>query len=477
MPHPDPSDRNTMKAGVLKRFLMKPPKACTIKRRALKRFVEKWCHDNLTPLSVDTDLSVETWLSQTNYPAWRKDQLLRKYKAIINPREKKYGLVKSFMKDECYPEYKHARAINSRTDEFKTLVGPTFKAIEKEVFKLDWFIKKIPVKDRPKYIMDRLGHGRRFMASDYTAYESHFDKETMDCIEFVLYDYMTQNLPNREEFKYLVGQVIGGLNVCIFKFFSVEVEATRMSGEMCTSLGNGFSNLMLMLFLCDLKGCTGVRGVVEGDDGLFTLDGPCPTAEDFAEIGFTIKVEMHDRISDASFCGLLFDPEDLVIVTNPLEELATFGWTTSQYRKSSTKRLKELLKCKSISLAYQYGGCPILTSLARYGLRMTAEVKARPGRMNQWEADQFFEAKLYSKGVLREVPLRTRLLVERLYGISMETQIKVENYLDGLTTLQPLNIPDLEIMIPQHWKHYWFFYVSDLNKSFPSEDIAPAPPR
>lgn len=476
MPHPDPSDRDTMKAGVRKRFLMKPPLALLAKRERLHRFVKRWLEKNMTPLAPTADTSVKTWIEQTNYPRWRKDQLLDKWQKIQDRRDPKHFVVKSFMKDECYPEYKHARAINSRTDEFKTMVGPIFKLIEKELFKLDWFIKKIPVKDRPKYIREKLGHGKIFFASDYTAYESHFTRDTMECIEFQLYDYMTKMLPDRDEFHFFVHEVLGGTNRCIFKWFEVQVKATRMSGEMCTSLGNGFSNLMLMLFECESKGCTGVRGVVEGDDGLFTADGDLPNTQDFAESGFTIKIELYERLSDASFCGLVFDPEDEVIVTDPLSELASFGWTTAQYSKCSTRRRMELLKCKSISLAYQYGGCPILTALAKYGLRITKNYRAKEGYMNEWERAQFLEAKLYGKGVIREVPPRTRLLVERLYGISVELQIKIETYLDGLTELQELNIPELEILIPQHWKHYWFFYSSTEQVGFPNTDIAPAPP-
>jgi hypothetical protein len=476
MPHPDPSDRDTLKAGVLKRFCMEPPKPCPKLLEELSTFVNQWLKENLTPLSADSDTSVETWLTKTTYPAWRKEQLIRKNHNITDPFDPKLFDVKSFMKDEVYPEYKHARAINSRTDEFKTLVGPIFKLIEKELFAKEWFIKKIPVKDRPAYIEARLGHGSQFFASDYTAYESHFTRIIMEAIEFQLYDYMTQYLPDKEAFDYYLREVIGGTNKCIFKFFSVEVEATRMSGEMNTSLGNGFSNLMVMLFLCSKKGMKNVVGVVEGDDGLFTGEGEMPTTADFRELGFTIKCEIFERLSDASFCGMVYDPTDKVIVTNPLEELVTFGWTTGQYAGASHRRKMELLRCKAISMAYQYGGCPILTSLARYGLRITQKYNARLGsNTNEYEREQFLEAKLHTKGIIRDVPRNTRLLVERLYGITVEDQIKMENYLDSLTTVQPLEAVFLEKYIPKPWVHYWNHFVVDKTQEFPMTSITTAP--
>jgi len=476
LPHPDPSDADTMKAGTFKRVARKTPEPDPELLIELKNFVEDWVKKNLTPLSANCDTSVKTWLDKTSYPAWRKAQLEMRAAGVMDDLDPKHFDVKAFMKDETYPEYKHARGIYSRTDEFKTFVGPIFKLIEKEVFALDWFIKKIPVKDRPSFIEKRLGHGFQFFASDYTAYESHFTRIILETIEWPLYNFMTQYLPDRDKFMHYVQNVIGGRNKCINKFFGIELEATRMSGEMNTSLGNGFSNLMLMLFVCSKVGMTNVVGVVEGDDGLFTGEGKFPTSKDFEKVGFTIKCEVFDRLSDASFCGMVYDPKDKVIVTDPLKELASFGWTTHQYAKSGTRRKMELLRCKAISLAYQYGGCPILTSLARYGLRITEKYNARLGsKVCEYKREQFLEAKLHFKGIVREVPRNSRLLVERLYGIRIEDQIKAEKYLDSLTDAQPLHIPCLEKNIPVSWTHYWNHYVTSETAYFPMTPITTAP--
>lgn len=151
-PHVDQGDPATALTGALYRFGAAPPNSDDALVSRLKTFVEEWCVKNLTPLPPESDLSVEHWLEQTNYPDWRKKQLKAIHEKITNPYDEKLFKVKSFIKDETYPSYKHARGINSRTDEFKTLVGPVIKLIEKEVFKLHWFIKKIPVRERPSYI-------------------------------------------------------------------------------------------------------------------------------------------------------------------------------------------------------------------------------------------------------------------------------------------------------------------------------------
>lgn len=82
--------------------------------------------------------------------------------------------------------------INSRTDEFKTLTGPTFKLIEKQVFANPWFIKNVPVRERCDYIVERLYKpGMKYYSSDYTSFEALFTPEIMRVVERELYHYMT----------------------------------------------------------------------------------------------------------------------------------------------------------------------------------------------------------------------------------------------------------------------------------------------
>jgi hypothetical protein len=367
------------------------------------------------------------------------------------------------MKDETYPEYKHARAINSRSDEFKCAVGPIFRLIEKQVFKHRAFIKRVPVSDRPRTILESLYRvGAVYVATDYTAFESLFVKLIMESCEFELYDYMTQYLSDGENFMRLLHVVLGGENICDFKTFTTYLEATRMSGEMCTSLGNGFSNLMFMLFMAEEKGCTCVEGKVEGDDGLFAMLGPPPTTEDFARLGLIIKLEVHHDLETASFCGLVFDREDCVNVTDPREVLATFGWTANKYLKARSSKKFALLRCKALSLAHQYPGCPIIVALARCALRVTRSVDVRNlvyNWRNTYEREQLIAA-FESNVVFVEPPKRTRHLVEKLYRIPIEHQFAIEAYLDSVVALGPLEHHLIDLHMSPVWKHYWHSYSS-----------------
>jgi len=465
LPHVDHSDTDTVISGVKKRFAVKNLDAKSDFLLRLKTFVYLWCIQNLIPLSPYTDLSLDSWLEQTGYSRTRINELKKKWADCDGVLTEKNFRVKMFVKDESYTEIKHARLINARSDEFKCATGPTFKAIEQSVFKSDYFIKKIPCKDRAKYIFKKLYRlGAKYICTDYTAFEAHFVSELMESCEFVLYDYMTQFLPNRDEFYYYVHHVIGAENYCSSKLVTVTNIQARMSGEMCTSLGNGFSNLMFMLFVCKEAGCTNVDGVVEGDDGLFTMDGPIPTSLDFARIGLNIKLIVVEDLAKASFCGLVFDTTDLINIADPMKILAQTGFSTQQYVFSKSKVLRGLLKAKAFSLAYQYPGCPIISSFSRYLLRNLADdyVYFRRGNTDytdllQKEAFTFW---LTHADVLSvETGIKTRMLMEQVFGISVADQLHMESYFDNLHGIVVLDDEIILAHMPTIWKDYASQYL------------------
>lgn len=461
-----------MKAGVLKRLACATPKADVDVLRRFKVHNIKWLKENLVPLSPETDVGLETWLAETDYPDWRRQELRKCWAELPSLKllfTRRYRRCKSFMKDECYAEYKHARGINSRTDEFKCAVGPVFKCIENVVYKHQAFIKHVPVKDRPAYIKDLLySAGQKYFATDYTGFEGLLKREIMLVCEVELYRYMTQYLSIHNDFMEYV-YIIAGINECDYKNFNFRILGTRMSGEMCTSLGNSFSNLMFMLFMCKECGCTDVLGIVEGDDGLFRMNGTPPSSDQFAKLGLVIKAELHDQISTASFCGIVFDENDLVNVTDPRSKLASFGWTTNRYANARPGLLKTLLRCKSLSMAYQYPRCPILDAMAHYGLRMTRSYDIRHHVQNsrnidEWQRQLLKSALKDEKNIVRgPVPDATRLLVEQKYGITMEDQRSIEKYFDELEVLQPLEKTEIDLMMNPIWKDYFSKYSLDIN--------------
>jgi hypothetical protein len=477
MPHVDPTDTATAMAGSLFRFGRHVP----IKKnlRGFKRFVKNWLKKNLTPLDVTSDTSFDAWIAKTPYTESRKNELRRKYKEMgIDNYDLPDRLlkVKSFIKDETYETFKHARGINSRSDEFKCAVGPIFQLISDAVFALPWFIKKIPIHLRPQYIIDRLFKiGATYRTTDYTSYEAHFTPELKRNCEFLLYEHMVQFLPGGMEWLKLVKRSgAETANHIDFKCFSMEIDGKRMSGEMDTSLANGFANLMLMLYLCEVNRNTNVIGVIEGDDGLFTVTGTPPSADLFKDFGLTIKIVDFNELNHASFCGMLFDLDDRTNVSNPIEVLVGFGWTTARYSRSSQRVHNHLLRAKALSLAYQYPACPILSALAYKVCQLTAgydtekflstqgnhafcqyEMEIIQQSLAHLKTTQYF-----TKNNLLAVPgIKTRLLVEELYGVTVADQLTIEDHIVGLKTISKLNIPVLNKYLHSDWVEYFDRYT------------------
>jgi len=469
LPHCDPADPDTVEAGIRKRFLMSPPEPDPNKFARFKKFVKKWILKNVVPLDPHSDTRVEIWLTRTNYPEKRKKELLDCWYEANCHVSKRHHKVKSFMKDETYPEYKHARGINSRTDVFKCAVGPIFKLIEEQIFQHPAFIKKVPLNERPAYIKERLYRvGAKFFSGDFTAYESHFKKKIMEACEFQLYSHMVQHMPDGPEFMRLLREVVAGDNHCQYKWFDVFCEAKRMSGEMNTSLGNGFTNLMLILFLFSELG-EEVSPVVEGDDSNTSFMNRCPSETDFLALGFTIKCKVYERFEEMSFCGMLFDPDDLINIADPAKVLCSFGWSGQKYVNYSAKKKRLLLRCKALSYAYQYTGSPIIQSFSHYILRCTRSLDVRGfirtnKRFDSWERTRLeeaiaFHAKSPEHGY-REVPWKTRMLTERLFGVTENCQREIEKHFDSLTRIEPVSGKILDyINIPHVYRDYFDRYA------------------
>jgi len=491
LPHPNP-DAHTMGAGVAKRFASRPPAFLSKHRGKLRAHVLRWCKSNLKQLSPTTDLTTPTWLERTNYTRERKNELQEVFDTLVGDiykakiawgKKTKKKLrqrykCKSFMKDETYPAYKHSRAINARIDEFKVLVGPVFKEIENILFEHPAFIKHVPEPQRPMYIKERLYRpGGVYYATDYTSFEALFTRLIMMEVEIVLYEYMCEHLPNAKELMGLINGTITGENRCDFKWFSVLLEATRMSGEMCTSLGNGFSNLMFMDYLCSLNGAKFI-GVVEGDDGLFIItEGKAPTKEQFEELGLVIEMERHENLCTASFCGIVFDETELINIKNPIEVLVGFGWSSGQYAFARESKKRALLRAKAYSLKYQFAGCPVLEALANTTLRLTRRYHTGMVRnidkfqIDGWHKERLFRALKANPETPVAVGPLTRLLVERLYGIPVEWQVMIEEYLESLTEIQQLDNKYFLPFLKPDWVDYAQRYVVRLDRS-----LGEAPP-
>jgi len=422
--------------GCLQRFCRDPPKANRRLLRRLRRYVRIYVRRHFDPLASDADVSFETWLKNTDYPEWRKEQLRSVWKNKPWVEEKDLHN-KSFIKKEFYGAFKPPRGINSRSDTFKCATGPFFKAMEHVLYaqecfdgtnlvpgKHGAFIKHIPTHLRPQFIKDMFGSSPGpYYETDYSQFEKHFTPEIMLSLELILYKHMLLHFP--EAYK-LIETALSGTNKCHYRGFIIKILGRRMSGDMCTSLGNGFSNLMLFKFAAAVKGGTAF-GVVEGDDALFVSSVRLTTA-DFADLGFDIKILVHSTLYATSFCGML-QSEDGILLRDIGRVMPKFGWSFSPRRLGGHVVKMGLLRARALSLAYESPQCPILCALSKRALDLTSGSKP------------IFESDMHHQELQNWVSLFGQEMMEKLsagptlqarvdffthFGISVSAQIEAE---------------------------------------------------
>jgi hypothetical protein len=409
----DSNDPDTVKCGFLKRLFSKTPEPNVRRLALLAEFVRDYLRANVPQCPR---LSFEEWLATTSYNEARKAELRRAHDDLRGgrPTKRLASKVNTFVKSEPYPLYKWCRMINSRHDAFKVWSGPLFKAVEQVVYCLPEFIKHVPVPDRPAKVRELRRAGRRYYQTDFTSFEALFCPAVMRAVECQLY---THCLAWCTDVGFLCDVIAGPNKMRTRTGVKATVNGRRMSGDMCTSLGNGFTNLMLAKFLAWEQGAE-LYGFVEGDDGLFATTADL-TAQAYKDLGFAIKIEVVTDPCRASFCGMVF-ADSGQIVRNPIEFLATFGWTSS-FIGAGHKIMQELLRAKALSAVYETPHCPIVGAVARYALSRTRGAHPR------------FIQDGYHTQPPDEIPLPafapaadTRRLVWELYGISPDVQIAIE---------------------------------------------------
>lgn len=382
------------------------------------------------------------FIMNANYDAGRKAQLTELWNSLNEEEHKqqKFTVNKTFEKYEHYPACKYARGIYARHDVFKCFFGGVSKAMEADVFSRPEFIKKIPCSERAEYLMENMYEvGAKYFSSDFESFESLFTREIMEACEIALYEKKMANYP--EDFKY-ISSVLLSDNHLKAKNITGTVSARRMSGEMCTSLGNGFTNLMVSWFLLYKSGislqtlASNLHCVIEGDDSLVKFKTEVDMTL-YEKIGFRSKFVIHEHIGDASFCGMLFDDEERIIVTDITKHCIALFWGDRKYVDSRDTKKLRLLRAKCLSYAYQYRGCPVLDKLVHHFLKLTRGLDVRHVVLDKYKNEILMQALEKSKDIIKAGPLepgmKTRLLIQEQFGVTVSMQLYLESKIDTFT--------------------------------------------
>ena len=416
MDRKDPETVRRAFAGRLFRDL--PP----IQPAVLRRF-DAFVQNQVRKLPVVEPMAFDEWLEATNYDEQRKEQLRVAAESCHyqRPSVRQASHVKSFPKLESYSEWKNARMINSRCDVIKAYAGRFIRPIEDVVYDHNFdgitFIKHVPVEDRPELVLNLWNAGQTVAETDYKAFESVFAPEFQECCECALFRHCLAHHPQDAEFICRVDA--GTNNMKTRDGVRARVAGRRMSGDMWTSLGNGFTNAMVSAFVAHEMGIN-IRGLVEGDDGLFVTDRPLEM-QFYRDLGMMIEMKEVLRPNHAHFCGMVFAGHE--VIRDPRRFLQSFGWTHSMIN-AGARIMGQLLRAKALSACYETPQCPIVGVLARQALLATRGCSPRFVKDGYHEECPLRD----EKDVASFNPtLETRDLFALKYGVSVEDQLAVED--------------------------------------------------
>lgn len=447
------------------------------------------CATEFEPVPQEYDFDFELWLRDTTSYTEKDKEHLRdqlekdpNYDPFSDRSINRYvEWCLCFIKAEYYPTWKYPRPIKSRTDRWKCHVGPWFNAINKVLFAHPFFIKKIPLNERSVYMKNLLMGFSLFNCTDFSKFEAHFIACVMEITEFVFYDYVLQRVASRAKFMGAIRKVICGRQFFKYHWFSSSFKATRASGEMCTSCGNGFSNFAVFNYLCRFFEADDWAAVFEGDDSVNSIKPShiVLRTQDYEDLGWDCKLMQTEDFSTASFCGIVADNIEMIQVTDVRESLVTFAWAGKKYLNSNHLTLMSLLRAKGYSMVYQYPGCPILDALGHYALRITDDAVIHSRMLKLFKRNQLFPDRykaelyqdlfdrisrcLYSRPKRTPSGPRTRDLVYKLYGVSLDVQFYIELTLDSKDDLDPLI---LHVDWPNEWTVCYDRYVFSYNDMF-----------
>lgn len=476
LPMADRYDQKNMVYAIKSRMLrMLPPHERYDLVRSTSRLVlRKQCSELRIP--ADFIIDQDKYIDDLPHSENRKNQLREAKIRMLEDPSYKIDAVEIHIKpNDAFEKFAKPRGIYARSDGAKVKYGSVVHVIEERVFQLPYFVKKVPVSQRAKYIYDYMdGKNDRlynYYVTDYSNFEAQLSPELMNVCECQLYKYMTSRNKEAKEVMERFCSVITGEQQVWAPNLQAWMMGKRQSGEVSTSLGNGWTNLIMAMTVCRDHGIPFEKfcGVFEGDDGVIrTPRDVVLTANDFARYGMVIKIKKVPNITQAEFCGLIFSDKDLSNIKDPIWTLVGYGWSRSSLKYVKSKRLVDgQLLAKAICAICEAPRCPIVKPFMLKMLQLTKWTN--PIYDNDWwekyvmkefDQEKILENRLFWQLVGEEIPLCNRSVMQDYYGISIGDQLRIENEIANIQDLSALKLPTLRKYIPLDWIMCYDRYVN-----------------
>jgi len=453
--YPSVTSHTNFVCGAINRLGRKMPQGDDAERKNFLDYGKKLILDlfphKLRIEDIPSDCEYFDHLNQTA----SRIKSLRDLRSKMEYFEELFGVTKAHIKNEGWMEPKAPRIICSPSDESKVTLGPLIHAADRRMFGLDersrmgflnpgskFFVKGTDPKDWPARLRDTFGNTMT-QGTDFTSFEAHHRGELATLSLFWIL-HMIHDIPEIKPLRKLIAKLLTGYHRIENKQAVLGLADTLMSGSLWTSSANGMLNFCLISYLTQKSKYPTVdnttlvgtvskdfKGIFEGDDGLSEYVVFQPGLID--RLGILLKPEPPTTYEEAGFCRIFCDSHDQSVVKNPKDVLSQFFVLPTKYKDYSRSKLLSLQRARALSYMYNFGRSPIIASLCRWVLRRTRSFTVTAEHAeDSWHIETLKKA-IKEKVWMKEEPVSdtSRALVEKLFGVGIEMQLRIERAFDS----------------------------------------------
>lgn len=453
--YPDGDDIYNKLCSIVHRFGSDLTPATTRRAADFLEFCGHFLVRQLTPATLG-DTTFATWATNSNYPSHRVEYM-RKLATELRCLGPADFRCQAFIKHEGYDEPKAPRAINSPSDESKSVLGRAFRLFDAVLFSNPHFVKKVPVSERGGLLASTF-RDEPITCTDYSSFEVHH-RGALGAVGELWVQHVASSTLGCGDWLSIFRRIHRTHLTADFRGISCTVEGTLASGAVWTSSANGALNLCLTAYLrtttdhpteepgSRARRADGIRFLIEGDDGVCEGDGFDSTI--INELGAKLKRSVVHSPFDASFCGIL-SAGGGTNITDPLRALLKLAAMPARYGACRRAKQDAMLRAKALSYLWQYRACPILAPVCFALLQWTrgTDIRHIITELSPYERDVATQADVASRetGFHKQrpvIPIENRYAVEKHFGLSVEYQLLAEERVAG-------SIEHSQICLPWH---------------------------
>jgi hypothetical protein len=492
LPMPARNDCYSQLLGVCKRIVPELP-IPTILDEEMFCFADRFFDLYFRPLHVTEVCTPEEWLATRRFCQSRRDQYAQRWEESDFGRELDFDS-KGFEKEETYVEFKFPRNIQPLDLAVNMYKGPVDIAIEAQVFRLPCFIKKVPEHLRVQHLACQVaGLAMLVVYTDYTSMEAALEGRKFEWHQHIEKRFVC-DLPQRDRYLHVVRMTTVGTyddatgegRAPSVRMPTLTVKNARnlRSGDTKTSRVNAQQNCINRyfilqkwfgidclsrhaeyvqpLFVANVPESPGFTppGIMEGDDGEFMEEKWAMTGtHHYAALGYKCEPQHGVFGLDGDFLSVYYDHIDLEMLTDIRAVYADLGWGNSDYIVAGTRKKMELLRAKALSQLHRLPACPVVTAQALHVLRATKSIvldrffQRRHRSVSTYELDQMYAAYEWFRIhpiAGRPIGDRSRVLVEKYTGVTVDMQLRIESVFNSTDELKPRALMD-PMVCPAAW--------------------------